>query len=68
MEYSHPARLFMVSFVYVAIALAIWLGAQPWRLRDFLGWLFARPARSRGLGGLLLAYGLVLCVAAYALR
>jgi hypothetical protein len=45
-----PQRLFMVSFVYVAIALAIWLGAQPWRLRDFLGWLFARPARSRGLG------------------
>jgi hypothetical protein len=58
----------MVSFVYVAIALAIWLGAQPWRLRDFLGWLFARPARSRGLGALFLAYGLVLCVAALELR
>jgi hypothetical protein len=68
MEYAHPARLFMVSFVYVAIALAIWLGAQPWRLRDFLGWLLARPARSRGLGGLLFAYGLVLCGAAFSLR
>ena len=68
MEYAHPARLFMVSFVYVAIAIAIWLGAQPWRLRDFLDWLFARPARSRGLGGLLLAYGLLLCGAAFALR
>jgi hypothetical protein len=68
MEYDHPARLFMVSFVYVAIALAIWLGAQPWRLRDFLGWLFARPARSRGLGALFLAYGLVLCVAALELQ
>ena len=68
MEYSHPTRLFMVSFVYVAIALAIWLGAQPWRLRDFLGWLFARPARSRALGGLLFAYGLLLCGAAFTLR
>ncbi len=68
MEYGRPARLFMVSFVYVAIALAIWLGAQPWRLRDFLGWLFARPARSRGLGGLMFAYGLLLCGAAFNLR
>lgn len=68
MEYDRPQRLFMVSFVYVAIALAIWLGAQPWRLRDFFGWLFARPVRSRGLGGLFLAYGIVLCVAAFALR
>ena len=65
MEYGHPARLFMVSFVYLAIALAIWLGAQPWRLRDFCGWLFARPLRSRSLGGLLFAYGLVLCAAAF---
>jgi hypothetical protein len=68
MEYDRPQRLFMVSFVYVAIAFAIWLGAQPWRLRDFFNWLFARPARSRGLGGLFLAYGIVLCGAAFALR
>jgi hypothetical protein len=68
MEYGHPARLFMVSFVYLAIALAIWLGAQPWRLRDFLGWLLARPARSRSLGVLLFAYGLLLCGAAFSLR
>jgi hypothetical protein len=68
MEYGHPQRLFMVSFVYVAIAIAIWLGAQPWRLRDFFNWLFARPSRSRGLGGLFLAYGILLCVAALALR
>jgi hypothetical protein len=68
MEYGHPTRLFMVSFVYAAIAVALWLGAQPWRLRDFFGWLFARQARSRGLGGLLLAYGILLCGAAFTLR
>jgi hypothetical protein len=68
MQYDKPARLFMVSLVYVALAAAIWLGAQPWRLRDFFNWLFAREARSRALGGLFVAYGLVLCGAAYSLR
>ena len=68
MEYDHPQRLFMVGFVYLAIALAIWIGAQPWRLRDFLVWLFARGARSRGLGGLLVAYGFLLCGVAFTLR
>jgi hypothetical protein len=68
MQYDRPARLFMVSFVYLAITLAIWLGAQPWRLRDFLVWLFAKPGRSRGLGGVLCVYGAVLCGAAITLR
>jgi hypothetical protein len=68
MDYDRPLRLFMVAFVYVALALAIWLGAQPWRLRDFFTWLFARPARSRGMGGLLVAYGFLLCGVAFALR
>lgn len=68
MEYDHPQRLFMVASVYLALTLAIWLGAQPWRLRDFLDWLFARPARSRGLGGLLVAYGFLLCGVAFTLR
>ena len=68
MEYDRPQRLFMVAFIYGALALAIWLGAQPWRLRDFLGWLFARPARSRGLGGFLVAYGFLLCGVSFTLR
>jgi hypothetical protein len=68
MQYDKPARLFMVTLVYVALAAAIWLGAQPWRLRDFFNWLFAREARSRILGGVFVAYGLVLCCAAFSLR
>jgi len=68
MQYDHPARLFMVSLVYVALAISILLGAQPWRLRDFFNWLFAREARSRVLGGMFVAYGLVLCCAAFTLR
>jgi hypothetical protein len=68
MEFERPLRLFMVAFIYLALALAIWLGAQPWRLRDFLGWLFARQARSRGLGGFLVAYGCLLCCVAFTFR
>lgn len=65
MEYDRPQRLLMVTFVYVAIALAIWLGAQPYRLRDFFAWLFARPGRARSVGGALAVYGLLLCGVAF---
>lgn len=61
MRYDYHARC-LVSLVYVGILLALWLGAQPWRMRDFLGWLFARPARSRRLGAALTGYGLLLTV------
>ena len=65
MEYEKPQRLFMVSAVYLALSAAIWLGAQPWRLRDFFNWLFAQPARARGFGGVLAGYGLVLSIVAF---
>ncbi len=65
MEYDKPQRLLMVSAVYIAIAIAIWLGAQPWRLRDFVAWLFAQPSRSRGFGGALAGYGLLLTIVAF---
>ncbi len=65
MQYDKPQRLFMVTAVYLAVALAIWLGAQPWRLRDWLAWLFAQPARARIVGGLLGGYGLLLVVVAF---
>jgi hypothetical protein len=66
MEYDHPQRLFMVTPVFLALALAIWLGAQPWRLRDFFEWLF-RPggSRARLLGGVLVGYGLLLAGVAF---
>jgi hypothetical protein len=65
MEYQFPQRLFMVSIVYVCIALAIWLGASPFRMRDFFEWLFATPGRTRGLGAVLLGYGLLLGMVAF---
>jgi len=60
MKYDVPQRLFMVSLVYLAIALALYLGAVPYRLRDFIGWLFGRPLRSRVFGAVLASYGALL--------
>jgi hypothetical protein len=65
MEYHHPQRLFMVSAVYVGIALAIYLGAVPFRLRDFLDWLFATAERPRLIGAVLAVYGATLGVVAF---
>ena len=56
---------FYKVLVYVGIALAIWLGASPFRLRDFFEWLFARPGRTRAAGVALLGYGLLLTVVAF---
>jgi len=65
MEYQHPQRLLMVTAVYAALALALYLAAAPYRLRDFFDWLFLRPARVRLLGVLLLTYGLATAAAAF---
>ena len=65
MEYDKPQRLLMVSAVYLALSGAIWIAAQPWRLRDFFAWLLARPGRTRGVGGALAVYGLLLSIVAF---
>ncbi len=65
MDFNHPQVYFQKVLVYVGICLAIWLGAQPWRLRDFNEWLFRSAGRARALGGGVLAYGLLLTVLAF---
>lgn len=59
------SRLFLVSLVYVAILVALYLGVSPFRLRDFFNWLFATEVRPRVFGGLLLGYGLLLNYVAF---
>ncbi len=65
MEFEHPQRLFMVTFVFVAIVVALYLAAVPYRLRDWFQWLFARPTRARICGAILLAYGVLLTGVAF---
>ena len=58
-------RLFLVTFVYLAIVTALILGASPYKLRDFLGWLYKAEARPRIFGGTFAAYGLLLIGVAF---
>jgi len=57
--------LLMVSAVYLGLGLALYLAAAPYRLRDFLEWLFQQPARVRLVGAILLSYGLATAAAAF---
>jgi len=60
------SRLFLVTFVYLAIVIALYLGTVPFKLRDFFTWLFAHDTRPKVLGGCLVAYGLLLTTVAIA--
>lgn len=51
--------------VFVAVAFAIYLGASPFRLRDFFEWLYRKPGRARWVGGLIGFYGLVVVGTAF---
>tara|TARA_B100000959_G_C14936911_1_gene606108 strand:- start:848 stop:1387 length:540 start_codon:yes stop_codon:yes gene_type:complete len=58
-------RLFLVSVIYIGIVAALYLAAWPYRLRDFLDWLYSVNLRPRVLGAALAGYGLLLCVIAF---
>lgn len=58
-------RLFLVGFIYLAIVVALILGASPYKLRDFLSWLYHGNLRPRVLGALFLVYGLLLVGVAF---
>jgi hypothetical protein len=51
--------------VYLGIAAAIYLGASPFRLRDFFEWLFQRPGRAKWFGAALFVYGAATATAAF---
>ncbi|CAI8293842.1 MAG: Uncharacterised protein [Opitutia bacterium UBA7350] len=58
------SRLWLVSFVYLAILVALVLGACPYRLRDCIDWLYREAARSRIFGACFALYGVLLIVIA----
>lgn len=51
--------------VFLLIFAAIYLGALPYRLRDFNDWLLRMPGRSRAFGGALALYGAALAAVAF---
>jgi hypothetical protein len=66
--YMHyeAAALILKVFVYLMILVALVLGASPYKLRDFLDWLYRSARRPRVFGGCFAAYGIVLTIAAFA--
>ena len=65
MQWELPQRRFMVALVYAAIIASLFLAGYPYRMRDFLGWLFARPVRARAAGALCGGYGLLLAIVSF---
>jgi len=65
-EYEIPARLLLVSVLYVLIVIAIYLGVSPFRWRDFFNWLFADNRRNRLMGSVFTLCGILLAGAAFA--
>jgi len=53
-------RLFLVTFVYLGIVAALIIGASPYKLRDFIDWLYRSEKRPRVFGGIFAVYGLLL--------
>lgn len=60
MEWQYPARILMVGFVYVCIILALYFGTVPYRMRDFIDWLYLGSRRARTLGYFFILYGIAL--------
>ena len=54
------SRLFLVSFVYLVILLALILGGAPYLLRDAINWFFKKQFRVNLFAYVLCLYGLLL--------
>ena len=64
--HESQSRLLLVSIIYLIIVLSLYLGAWPYRIRDFFTWIFDQANRSRNFGVLLILLGVVLGVSTFA--
>jgi hypothetical protein len=55
-------RLFLVSLVYLFIIGGLYFGTVPYRLRDFVNWMYGKRWRVRGVGLGFMVYGVVLLI------
>ncbi len=62
--YETPARLLLVSFLYIFIIIALWYGIMPFKMRDTVSWLYRSPVRAKLLGICFLLMGSSLLIAA----
>jgi hypothetical protein len=65
-SYMHyGSALFLKVYVYISIAIALILGANPYKLRDFFEWLYKKEVRPRAFGGIFAVYGMLLIGVAF---
>lgn len=66
-HYEIPERLFLVTLLYLFIVAALYFGTMPYRMRDCIRFLYARPGRVRVCGSVfaLAGLGLLLSTALY---
>lgn len=60
------SRLVLVSLSYVLVVAALYLGAIPYRLRDFFTFLFEKQIRAKAFGFSMLACAAALIAASFA--
>jgi hypothetical protein len=64
--YMHyGSALFLKAYIYIFIVIALVLGANPYKLRDFFEWLYGKEFRPRVFGGIFVVSGLLLSVVAF---
>lgn len=47
----------LIGWAYVWVILGLWWSMAPWRMRDWIDWCVARPARLRGAAAAGVAWG-----------
>jgi hypothetical protein len=64
---SYGVALVYKVAVYLALTAALWLGAQPWRMRDAIAWLHRMPGRARLVGAVFAVSGAAVAGTAFLL-
>jgi len=61
----YGTALILKLFVYIMIVVALILGGSPYKMRDFISWLYKSNQRPRIFGGIFAACGLLITGTAF---
>ena len=60
--YMSEWRLVFAVWAYMIIVMSMWLVISPWRMRDLIEWMLAKPGRLVAKGWFRLGFGILLIV------
>ena len=60
--YMSEWRLVFAVWAYMIIVMSMWLVISPWRMRDMIEWMLAKPGRLLVKGWFRLGFGILLIV------